>query len=70
MDMDTSKTVLTGQIATIKVATPVMATISNAGEVAIDWARVEQEAAGSDKYLRPIAQALIAVRDKTYRPLP
>lgn len=69
MDIDTSKLVSSGQIATIKAHTSAMAIISNEGNVAIDWRRVEEEAAGSDGYLRPVAQALIAVRDGTYRPM-
>lgn len=70
MDMDTSKFVGTGQISAIQVSTPAMATISDKGEVTIDWKRVEEASVGRDGYLRPIAQALIAVRDKTYKSLP
>jgi hypothetical protein len=70
MDFDASNLVSSGQIATIQMNTKAMATISNNGDVAIDWKRVEEEATGSDRYLRPVAQALIAVRDKTYKQLP
>lgn len=70
MDFDASNLVSSGQIASIQVATKAMATISANGEVAIDWTRVEQEAAGSDRYLKPVAQALIAARDRNYKQLP
>lgn len=72
MDMDTPKFTVPNSLAVSSAtsATMVMATISDKGEVAIDWKRVEEAAAGHDGYLRPIAQALIAVRDKTYKTLP
>lgn len=72
MDMDTSKLgVSSGSVLTIKdFNAPAMATISDKGDVAIDWQRVEQEAAGNDRLLKAVAQALIAVRDGTYKPLP
>lgn len=71
MDMDASKNLSnTAQTANIQVSTKAMATISDKGQVAIDWARVEEEAAGSDRMLKPVAQALIAVRNNTYKTLP
>lgn len=51
-----------------------MATVSDSGEVRIDWARVEAVAAAPedawhDTISRRIAQMLLAVRDGTYQPL-
>jgi hypothetical protein len=49
-------------------ASSVMLTMDQDGaNVRIDWAEVEKQAQGSDAYLRCIALALIAVRDKNYQ---
>jgi hypothetical protein len=39
------------------------------GHVKIDWTEVEKQATGRDSYLRPLAKALLAVRDKTWEPI-
>lgn len=51
-----------------------MATVSDSGEVRIDWAKVEAIAAAPedawhDGVSKRIAQMLLAVRDGTYQPL-
>jgi hypothetical protein len=51
-----------------------MATVSDSGEVRIDWTRVEAVAAAPedawhDGVSKRIAQMLLAVRDGTYQPL-
>lgn len=38
--------------------------------ICIDWAEVERQADGNDPFLRPLAKALISVRDKTYQTTP
>jgi hypothetical protein len=63
-------TISSGNIFTVQPQTKAMATVSNKGDVAIDWERVNEEAAGSNTMLKAFAQTLIAVRDGTYRTLP
>jgi len=49
-----------------------LATVSGAGEVAINWANVEATAADpeSDKQAQGYAYLLLAARDRTAKPLP
>lgn len=57
-------------IAVIMPSSSVMLTMDQDGRnVAIDWAEVEKQANGTDQYLRCVAIALLAVRDKKWQPI-
>ena len=56
----------TTAVASIPSSSVMLRMDQDGGNVMIDWAEVEKQAQGTDAYLRCVALALIAVRDKNY----
>lgn len=59
----------TAFVANIPTSSIMVSMDTDGGNVRIDWNEVEKQADGKDGYLRPLAKALLAVRDKTWQPI-
>lgn len=59
----------TNFVVSVPIKSKIMASISESGEVKIDWKAVEEALDGSNRQLKTYAQLMLAIRDNTWKEL-